>query len=238
MKTLLKIIFFSFCLLPTLVQSQDSIEKTKNHRLRLDLVRLAQKQLIVGYEMGHLPHFSFGGDLGYLRRAFYLEVLDDEFPSQSIRTEEDLQFNSNRVKRSDLKFGLQFNAYYRVYRKPTHDGVFLGVKGGFQYADFGDDITVYFQNFEFGGPLVEKKLSPRQRMFFGGLEFGYNLRLPGRANYEISLLGGRQVLELINPQRIETGGTPINTLFLNNHLNAVKTSMIRLSLTIVYKIGA
>ena len=127
-------------------------------------------------------------------------------------------------KRTSTNFGSQIKLGFRYYPSGLNEVFFLGVRGGYQYADLGNDIEVtYYENVR-GSSLSSKVLDIKQNSYFYSGTFGANIILGENTALELYLLIGRRFSSLINPETIEVIPNPNGSTFAkfkNNHLNPI-----------------
>lgn len=184
-------------------------------------------QFFFGYERIVSDYFSINSQVGYLRKAFYLETLSEMNKLGSsggyIRTENTP--NSDYFhKRTTTKFGCQLNFGLRYYPSGVDERFFLEVRGGYQYADFGNDIKVFYDIDIRGSRLSSKVLDIKQNSYFYNVILGNNFIFGEDKTIEFYLSIGRRFGKLINPETIEVIPNPNGSTFAgfkNNHLNPI-----------------
>ncbi len=188
--------------------------------------KLFVRQFFFGYERLVSDQFSITSQVGFLGKAFYLETLSEMNGIKTfgyIRTEK-TPTSDFFHKRTFTNFGCQINFGIRYYPSGLEEIFFLGVRGGYQYADFGNDLEVFYYDNVRGSRLSSKILDIKQNSYFYGGSFGANLILGEKTALEFYLLIGRRYSKLIAPEFIEVIPNPAGSTFgkfQNNHLNSI-----------------
>ncbi len=190
---------------------------------KIGLGKILVSQFFFGYERVVSDHFSLNAQAGYLIKAFYLETLSEMNRTLHIRTQKTpgSQFFKRRTSTS---FGAQINLELRYYPFKFEGKFFIGIKGGYQYANFGDDLKVTLYIDVLGDSLNSKVIDTKQNSYFYGGTIGSNFILREKRTLEFYLVVGRRHSQLINPEPfvpdLNFQGTYM-VGFQNNHLNPV-----------------
>ena len=216
----------------TSVMSQDFNEnyENKNEEIKnvykVGIGKIFVGQFFLGYERIFSDHFSLNTQVGYLRKAFYLETLSEingRNGSGHIRTE-NTPGSYYFHRRTTTNFGCQLNFGLRYYPSGVDESFFLEVRGGYQYADFANDLKIFYNVDIRGSRLSSKVLDVKQNSYFYNVILGNNFIFGEDRTIEFYLSIGRRFSKLINPETIEVIPNPNSSTFAefkNNHLNPI-----------------
>ena len=164
---------------------------------KVSLSKLLAKQYFLGYERIVSDRFSLNAQAGLLREAFYLESFKTYNNVYGIKSENSLG-DWDFSRRAPTKFGYQINLETRYYLSGFEKNWFVGVRGGYQYANFGEDLRVNLYAIRSELNIARKFINAKQNSYFYGITIGANFILEGLA-LESYLLVGRRHSELIDP---------------------------------------
>lgn len=217
------------------ISQEDDTPQVRNI-YKFGLGKLLAGQFFLGYERVVSDHFSISAQVGFVRKAFYLESLSklnlNAIP-YGIRTEK-TPYGQYIPKRTPTDFGSQINLEFRFYPKKLGNKFFLGARVGYRYVNFGNNLKINYRN-SFGDLAASKNLDAKQNVYCYGMTIGCNMILGEKTALEIYLLVGGTHIELNNPKPIQVIPNPVGPTydrFLNNHLNPVKKLHLELGVFI------
>jgi len=217
-----------FLSLNTVISAQD------NFYFKVGLNKLLSKQFFIATEFKPLKSFSFNMEFGVLKKAFYLETVDFQRAIGEIRTNKTSNSESFRF-RTNAKIGYQLNLEGR-YRpgKELTEGMYLGVKTGFQYVDFGLLEVGFYKDDIFDSPAYSKEILARQRTWLMGGTLGFNFKIKKSLLLDLNIFSGYVYSELRDPGKPEfiPYTDPEHNQFRNNHRNSIDQFRVDLNVFI------
>ncbi len=228
MKKNIFLLFLFFLSLNTVLSAQD------NFYFKVGLNKLLSKQFFVATEIKPFESFSFNMEVGVLKKAYYMETVDFQRSIGEIRTNQTKNSESFRF-RTDAKIGYQLNLESR-YRpgKELSEGMYIGVKTGFQYVDFGLLKVGFYKDDIFDSPAYSKEVLARQLTWLMGGTLGFNFKLKKSLLLDLNIFSGYVYSEIKDPGEPDfiPYTDPEHNQFRNNHRNPIDQFRVELNVFI------
>ena len=203
----------------------------KKHVVKLGVNKLFNEQVFVAHEFNVYKNFSIHYDIGVLFKAFYMEVYDLNFEVGEILTDR-TKSSSNIRRRTQVDRGYQFDLEGRFRpAKKLDEGLFIGLRSGYQYIDFGAQQVQLYDGV-FDTPKYVKELRPTQQTWTIGGTLGFNIKLTPGLLAEFSIYSGYWYAELIEPEILDfvPFSEPDQQRFRDNHRVPVDRFQISLDI--------
>ncbi len=189
---------------------------------KFSLSKLIPYQLFLGYERIVSDRFSLNAQAGLLGKALYLETINELNKAYYIKPET-VGSSWYAGRRAPVKLGYQLNLEIRYYPFEFEENLFIGARGGYQYANFGKDLRVKLHAEVSQSSLAFKTINAKQNSYFYGTTIGANFTFGEKMALECYFLLGRRYSEIINPVPSEPNPDFPNRFsdFYKHHLNPV-----------------
>jgi len=173
----------------------------KNYAFKFGISKAFNKQYFIANQVKVLKSFSINLETGVLKKAHYMETADVQTVKGAYTTDQTRDTDRSFRLRTNAEIGYQVNLEARFHpSKEINEGLYIGIKSGYQYVDFGNlMVTWNSNNVLFNSPSYTKAITASQQSWMMGGSIGCSIKFSKNLFLDLNLFSGYKYIIAVAP---------------------------------------